>query len=96
MLLTTLKYSQQTVKIYIEGDDVISLYVRPWFDTVKDLQARAFAPDTPSRRQQLLLDGKKFKDDGRVLAQHGVVVECTISLVSSEPNFTRLVGVETD
>ena len=84
------------MKIYKKGDVVTNLFVRPWFDTVKDLQARAFASDTPSRRQQLLLDGKKFKDDGRVLAQHGVVVDCTISLVSSEPNFTRLVGVETD
>ena len=39
---------------------------------------------------------RNVQDDGRVLAQHGVVVECTISLVSSEPIFTRLVGVETD
>ena len=84
------------MKIKIKGEDITSLYVRPWFDTVRDLQIQAFAAHTPSRRQQLLLDGKKFKDDGRVLAQHGVVVECTISLVSSEPNFTRLVGVETD
>ena len=59
-----------------------SLAVRPWFDTVKDLQTQAFAIDTPSQRQQLILDGKRLKDDGRVLAQHGVVAECTIQLVS--------------
>ena len=56
--------------------------VRLWFDTVKDLQAKVFAIDTPPQRQQLLLDGKQLKDDGRVLAQHGVVAECTIELVS--------------
>ena len=59
-----------------------SLTVRPWFDIVNDLQSQAFAIDTPSQRQQLLLDGKRLKEDGRVLAQHGVVEECTIQLVS--------------
>ena len=66
-----------------KGDDVTSLSVRPWFDTVKDLQLQTFAADTPSRRQQLLLDGNQLKDDGCVLAQHGVVAECTIELVST-------------
>ena len=56
--------------------------VRPWFDTVEDLQAQAFASDTPSQRQQLVLAGKRLKDDGRVLALHGVVAECIIQLVS--------------
>ena len=56
--------------------------IRPWFNTVEDLQAQAFASDTPSQRQQLLLDGKPLQDDGRVLALHGVVAECAIHLVS--------------
>ena len=59
-----------------------SLTVRPWFDTVEDLQSQAFAIDTPSQRQQLVLDGKRLTEDGRVLAQHGLVEECTIQLVS--------------
>ena len=42
--------------------------MRPWLNTVEDLQAQAFATDTPSQRQQLILDGKRLKDDGRVLA----------------------------
>ena len=82
---TTPKYSQQIAKIdivTIKGDDVASLSVRPWFDTLKEFQVQAFAADTPSRRQQLLLDGKRLKDDRRVLELHGVVAECTIELVS--------------
>ena len=59
-----------------------TLTVRPWLDTVADLQAQAFASDTPSLRQQLFLDGKRLKDDGRVLALHGVVEECTVQVVS--------------
>ena len=64
------------------GDGLTTFTVRPWLDTVEDLQARAFAPDTPSQRQQLVLEGKPLRDDGRVLALHGVVAECTIRLVS--------------
>ena len=58
-----------------------SLMVRPWFDTVADLQAQAFAIDIPSQRQQLRLYGTLLQDDGRVLAQHGVVAECSMQLV---------------
>ena len=64
------------------GDALTTLTVRLWLDTVEDLQAQAFASDTPSQRQQLVLDGKRLQDDGRVLALHGVVAECTIQLVS--------------
>ena len=56
--------------------------MRPWFDTVEDLQAQTFAADKPPQRQQLVLDGKRLKDDGRVLALHHVVAECTVQLVS--------------
>ena len=66
----------------MDGDVVASLTVRPWFDTVGDLQAQAFATDTPWQRQRLLLRGKPLQDNGRVLARHGVVAECTIQLVS--------------
>ena len=62
---------------------MISLTIRPWFDTVGELQAQAFATDTPSQRQQLFLGDKLLQDDGRVLAQHGVVAETTIQLVSA-------------
>ena len=61
---------------------MVSLTVRPWFDMVEDLQAKAFAADTPEQRQQLFFDGKQLQDDGRVLAQLGVVAETTIQLVS--------------
>ena len=82
LLLPT--YSEQSVKINIvEADNVASLSVRPWFDTAKDLELQAFAANTPSRRQQLLLEDKQLKDDGRVLALHGVVAGCTIKLVSA-------------
>ena len=64
-----------------------SLTVRPWFDTVGDLQAQAFATDTPWQRQQLLLGDKPLQDNGLVLAQHGVVAECTIQLVSPCKSF---------
>ena len=64
------------------GDALTTLTVRPWFDTVEDLQVQAFASDTPSQRQQLILDSKRLQDDGRVLALHGVVAECTVQLVS--------------
>jgi len=50
---------------------------------VEDLQAKAFAADTPEQRQQLFLDGKQLQDNGRVLAQHGIVAETTIQLVSA-------------
>ena len=73
------------MQIYLSqkgGDAVVSLTVRPWFDMVEDLQAKAFAADTPEQRQQLFFDGKQLQDDGRVLAQHGVVAETTIQLVS--------------
>ena len=59
--------------MYVEGGASTSLTVRPWFDTVADLQAQAFAIDIPSQRQQLFLDGKRLQDDGRALALHGVV-----------------------
>ena len=55
--------------------------MRPWFDMVTDLEAQTFAKDTPPQRQQLILDGKRLKDDGRVLALRGVEAECTIQLV---------------
>ena len=72
------------MQIYLsqEGGDAVVLTVRPWFDMVEDLQAKAFAADTPEQRQQLFFDGKQLQDDGRVLAQHGVVAETTIQLVS--------------
>ena len=49
---------------------------------VEDLQAKAFAADTPEQRQQLFLDGKRLQEDGRVLAQHGIVAQTTVQLVS--------------
>ena len=71
------------INISQEGrDDVASLTVRPWFDSVEDLEAKAFAADTPEQRQQLLFNGKPLYEDGRVLAQHGVVAKTTIQLVS--------------
>ena len=60
-----------------------SLTVRPWFESIEDLQAKAFAADTPEQRQQLFLGGKQLQEDGRVLAQHGVVAGTTIHLVSA-------------
>ena len=60
-----------------------SLTVRPWFDMVEDLREKAFVTDTPEQRQQLFLDGKQLQDDGRVLAEHGIVAETTIQLVSA-------------
>ena len=65
----------------MHGDALTTITVRPWFDTVEDLQAKAFASDIPSQRQQLILDGKRLTDDGRVLALRGVEAECTIQLV---------------
>ena len=59
-----------------------SLSVRPWLDDIRILQAQVFSNDTPSQRQQLLLGDKLLEDDGCVLAQHGVVAESTIQLVS--------------
>ena len=46
------------------------------------IEREPIAKDTPAERQQLILDGKRLKDDGRVLALHGVVAECTVQLVS--------------
>ena len=60
-----------------------SLTVRPWFDCVKDLQAQVSCADTPSQRQQLFFRGEQLQEDGRVLALHGVIAECTIQLVSA-------------
>ena len=74
------------MQIYIattDGDDVTSLNVRPWFDSVKDLQAQVRTADTPSQRQQLFFRGVRLQEDGRVLALHGAVAECTIQLVSA-------------
>ena len=65
------------------GDAAVSLTVRPWFESVEDLQAKAFAADTPEQRQQLFLDGKQLQEDGRVLAQHGVVAQTIVQLVSA-------------
>ena len=59
-----------------------SLSVRPWLDDIRILQAQVFPTDTPSQRQQLFLGDKQLEDDGRVLAQHGVVADSTIQLVS--------------
>ena len=73
------------MQIYLSaksGDAVTSLTVRPWFESVEDLQLKAFAADTPGQRQQLFLDGKQLQEDGRVLAQHGIVAGTTIQLVS--------------
>merc|ERR1719201_1799035 len=64
-----------------DGEATSTFTVRPWFDTIEALQAQTFATDTPSQRQQLVLDGKRLKDDGCVLALHGVVEECTIQVV---------------
>ena len=78
-------HSPQRVRIYIsttEGGDVASLSVRPWLDDIRILQAQVFSNDTPSQRQQLFLGDKQLEDDGRVLAQHGVVADSTIQLVS--------------
>ena len=78
-------HSPQSVRIYvgtIEGNDVTSLSVRPWLDDIGILQTQVFSTDTPSQRQQLFLGDKQLEDDGRVLAQHGVVAESTIQLVS--------------
>ncbi len=63
---------------------MVSLSVRPWFESVEDLQAKAFAADTPEQRQQLFFDGKQLQEDGRVLAQHGVVAQTTVQLVSAQ------------
>ena len=71
------------IRVSTANDDGLrSITVRPWFDMVTDLEAQTFAKDTPAQRQQLILDGKRLKDDGRVLALHGVVAECTVQLVS--------------
>ena len=78
-------HSPQSVRIYvstIEGGDVTSLSVRPWLDDIRILQTQVFSIDTPSQRQQLFLGDKQLEDDGRVLAQHGVVADSTIQLVS--------------
>ena len=78
-------HSPQNVRIYvstIEGGDVTSLSVRPWLDDIRILQTQVFSIDTPPQRQQLFLGDKQLEDDGRVLAQHGVVAESTIQLVS--------------
>ena len=53
-----------------------------WLDNIRTLQTQVFSIDTPSQRQQLFLGDKLLEDDGRVLAQHGVVAESTIQLVS--------------
>ena len=77
----------QSVRINVSPFDseiliTTGITLRPWFNTVEDLKAQAFASDILSQRQQLLLDGMPLQDDGRVLALHGVVAECTIHLVS--------------
>ena len=70
---------------------MVSLVVRPWFDTVEDLQSKAFAVDTPEQRQQLFFNGKQLQEDGRVLAQHGVVAQTTVQLVSARVSVIRLI-----
>ena len=85
MMHTYLLCSTQTVEISVGttgGDDVVFLNVRPWYDLVQDLQSQAFGSEAPSHRQQLLLDGKRMKEDGRVLAQHGVLAGSAVILVS--------------
>ena len=77
-------------------DDARSITVRPWFDMVMDLEARTFAKDAPSQRQQLVLDGKRLEEDGRVLALHGVVAECTIRLVSQSVHIPPATSQERD
>ena len=76
----------QSARIHIattDGGAATSVTVRPWLDTVTNLQAQAFAADTPSQRQQLFFRGEQLQEDGRVLAQHGVIAGCTINLVSA-------------
>ena len=76
----------QNVRICIattDGGAVTSLTVRPWFDTVTGLQSLVSSADTPSQRQQLFFRGDRLQEDGRVLAQHGVIAGCTINLVSA-------------
>ena len=58
---------------------------------VEDLQAKAFAADTPEQRQQLFFDGKQLQEDGRVLAHHGVVAGTTVQLVSVRGSVIRLI-----
>ena len=82
---TCLPRRLQSARIFvspIDRDAWTSFTVRPWFDTVEDLQVQAFAAGTPSQRQQFFLDGKLLQDDGRVLALHGVVADSRIQLVS--------------
>ena len=84
--VTNSPLSSQSARINvstIEGGAVTSLTVRPWLDTVNNLQARVFATGTPSQRQQLFVRGERLQDDGRVLAQLGVNTGCTIHLVSA-------------
>ena len=76
----------QSARIHIattDGGAVTSVTVRPWIDAVTNLQAQVFATDTPSQRQQLFFRGEQLQEDGRVLAQHGVIAGCTIQLVSA-------------
>ena len=58
---------------------------------VEDLQAKAFAADTPEQRQQFFYCGKQLQEDGRVLAQHGVVAQTTVQLVSARVSVIRLI-----
>ena len=76
----------QSARIHLtttDGGAVTSVTVRPWLDMVTDLQAQVFAVDTPSQRQQLFFRGDQLQEDGRVLALHGMIAECTIQLVSA-------------
>ena len=69
----------QSARVYVStaGADVANtLIVRPWFDTVRELQSQAFATNTPPQRQQLFLGDRRLQDDGRVLALHGLSWAC--------------------
>ena len=75
----------QGAEIFIKtklGQMVATVTVHPWADGVNTLETQVFDPAVPSQRQYLLFAGARLQEDGRVLAQHGVVAESTVYLVS--------------
>ena len=56
--------------------------MRLWTDDVASLEDKVFVADTPRQRQRIWFAGSRLQDDGRVLAQYGLVAECTVHLVS--------------
>ena len=75
----------QGAEIFIKtklGQMVATVTVHPWADGVRSLETQVFDPAVPSQRQYLLFAGARLQEDGRVLAQHGVVAESTVYLVS--------------